>query len=141
MEIKQPFIYDKFRGPISCSRDAGAQIMNNLRVYIKRAQVFLDLKLSPWKLLEMKDKLISNISVSQFCEKTYIFQITRGCDDIFKQGWGSQAQSYTKDHKIKRKIIFSQNGDTLLLEIILSFISGRFRISNCKYRKTGAHFM
>ena len=40
-----------------------------------------------------------------------------------------------------REKSFSQKTETLLLEISLSFISGRFRDPNFKFRKTGAHFM
>ena len=89
----------------------------------------------------MEDMIIFNKSVSRFCEKKYIFQITGGFDDIFKQGWEFYTQSYRKYYKFTGEIIFSQNGDTLLLEISLSFISGRFRDPYFKFRKSGAHFM
>ena len=139
--MKQLSISDRFRSLIPCSRKAEAEIMNNLWVYIIWAPAFLDLKLWPWKLLEMKDMLISNKSVSHFCEKIYIFQITGGFDDIFKQGWEFYPQSYRKYYNFKGEIIFSKNETPLLLEISLSFISGRFRDPNFKFRKTGAHFM
>ena len=89
----------------------------------------------------MKDSIIYNKSVSQFCEKIIYFQITRGFDGIFKQGLAPRAESHTKLYKIKRKIIFSQNWDTLLLEINQSSISNRFHGAILSSRKVGAHFM
>ena len=84
----------------------------------------------------MKGRLISNKSVSQFCEKKYIFQITGGFDDNKDE---SSTLKVIENTTTLREKSFSQK--TLLLEISLSLISGRFRDPNFKFRKTGAHFM
>ena len=117
--------------------------MYNFWVYIKWAAAFLDLKLWPWNVLEMKDRIISIKSVSQFCEKIIYFQITRDFDDIFKQGWESLTLKFIQNSTKLREKSFSHKTETYFcwklayLSFLVDFLvrnwnPGRLELILCK---------